>query len=690
MTEQIQEVGWWLLWSVLIGAGLSAWLYGRSKLWSMGQAWLLGFLRAGSIGMLVFLLLHRSCEQEVTKKEPLAFAIAWDNSLSMIKGGDSVQLRRDLALLHRRLKEWGSSRSLDLFWYNLARLVSSDMPLRDDYYEIIPSNVSQMLQHIVSAQGGALDGIILISDGIHYGGIAPEYLSLDVPVWSLGVGDTTQRKDIRIRHLLYNKVAYWRTRSVLEVGIAQEGFAGRRIAVRMEEKKGGKRYLRATQEVLLEKEGLTKVRFPLEAERVGVQEYIISVSPLGGEQNIQNNRAEALVEVVKDQMRVLLHAFSPHPDVGALHAVLGASKYYDVELVIRSLGQTPQAKTPYDVVVWYDAFAQGTSKAWYDALLGHRAAPASWWFFTPRSQLSIAERSQPYGSGLKEGSTKGLQVLPTWNKGISLFLDPLSSHVESFSPIRMGNIGLRQTEWMDVLLYQRIGQSDTKEPLWSWREIASQRSAFTLGEGYWQWQIREKNTHQDALLFKKLVHQTLQYLSVAQKRQRFDVYPTQYLFTAYEPLRFRTEWYDAVFQPVEEQYITMTIWQDSVRRLQTRYLYHSSQPLWQTKNLGEGTYRYEARGEGQLSRGVFQIRQNPIELQQLTAQHSRLEVLSENSQGKFFSRTEDLLRFLENNPWTPTTRTYTQTHPALMPFLLVVILLFSGLEWGLRKYFGHI
>ncbi|MCW8814227.1 MAG: hypothetical protein OQK65_11915, partial [Chlorobium sp.] len=79
--------------------------------------------------------------------------------------------------------------------------------------------------------------VTLISDGVLTSGSNPYYdaINLGIPLFTIGIGDTTQRKDIEIKKVLHNDFLYAKTPTSIIATIYNKGFSGESIIASMYE-----------------------------------------------------------------------------------------------------------------------------------------------------------------------------------------------------------------------------------------------------------------------------------------------------------------------------------------------------------------------------------------------------------------------------------------------------------------------
>ncbi|NRB64755.1 MAG: hypothetical protein HRU40_17310, partial [Saprospiraceae bacterium] len=92
------------------------------------------------------------------------------------------------------------------------------------------TNTSEVLSQIYDTYaGGNLGGVILSSDGLFNEGTNPLYTAddLGVPVFTIALGDTTPQKDLVIKRVFNNRIAYLDDKFTVEIDVAARNIEGR-------------------------------------------------------------------------------------------------------------------------------------------------------------------------------------------------------------------------------------------------------------------------------------------------------------------------------------------------------------------------------------------------------------------------------------------------------------------------------
>ena len=181
--------------------------------------------------------------------------------------------------------------------------------------------------------GRNLGALILSTDGIFNKGANPlyTYADLRVPVYTVGMGDTTVRKDLLISRVNHNKTAFSGNTFPVEITIDARQCAGQEITLTI---------LKGNVPVLTKAVTITTNRynmlFPvfLEAGAKGMSHYVVRVTHLDGEISHQNNQRDFFIETIDSRQQVLVIANAPHPDLAVIKTLLESNPNYQVKVAL--------------------------------------------------------------------------------------------------------------------------------------------------------------------------------------------------------------------------------------------------------------------------------------------------------------------------------------------------------------------
>jgi hypothetical protein len=171
--------------------------------------------------------------------------------------------------------------------------------------------------------GQNLGAVVVASDGVYNEGSNPAYtdVPLSAPVYTVALGDTTPKKDLLVKRVFHNRIAYLGDKFTVQVDVAASNCTGQQTVLSVGKVVDGQ--TRNLQNIPVNISGndffVTK-EIQLEADQPGVVEYVFSVTGVQGEASTINNRKEIFMDILDARQKILLLANSPHPDLSALRS----------------------------------------------------------------------------------------------------------------------------------------------------------------------------------------------------------------------------------------------------------------------------------------------------------------------------------------------------------------------------------
>ncbi len=679
----------YVLLCILAGAGYAWLLYRTSHPWPVAVNRVLFGLRAILAFILAFLLLGPIVRQITNIVEKPLFVILRDNSGSMPEAVDSatlVRVKNELDQLRESLEEKGYDVAVNNLRGEETTAPTFDEPVTD---------LHGALQTVSSRyEGKKFGGVLLVSDGIYNAGISPLFASYNFPVNTLGVGDTTQRMDIAIRNVAFNKLAYQGNKFPVRVEVILKGISDQRLNVALLHQ--GKTVDQQTKDT--GSESFVAFDFQVLADQQGIQKYDIQVEVKPGEANVRNNRATIFVEVVEGKKKILVVAPSPHPDIKALRTVVEQNSNYELLLQIPGITEQPPAEitpTEIDLVIFHQApDRQGKTRKLYNDFMANKNA--IFLILGVQSDLALIARED---LPLKmEGIPRDYdEVTPVVNSSFSNFTvsAEANSVVTQYPPVSVPFGKFQFPVSARPLLFQQIGTIPTDKPLLAVEDRQGRKIAILMGEGLWRWRLDEFEQTGRATGFDEIFGKLIQYMSTSDERRRFRSYPVKQEFSDVEPVVFESQVYDDIFEPVYGNTIDIELTSDEGKASRYTYVTSPGNIRYQIGGLAEGVYRYRAHtqinGRREEVRGQFVVVTKVVELQNLTADFDLLRKLAMNTGGRFYAaeNMDQLNAELSEKEATGVIRS-DETYDAMinLKFLFWTLLLLVSVEWFFRKYFG--
>ncbi|HMR57649.1 MAG TPA: VWA domain-containing protein, partial [Cyclobacteriaceae bacterium] len=185
------------------GLGYAFVLYRAKHTWSKQVNRVLFGLRTLLVFFLAMLLLGPVLKLITNQFEKPTWVYLVDSSSSVAEVLDSanrVALGRQVNASREGMADQG-------YETKLFDLTGSE--ITEPVFNAPSSDINRGIQNIVQQfEGRNLAGIVLLSDGIYNSGASPVYAPIRVPVYTVGVGDTTARVDLVLKNVAFNKIAY--------------------------------------------------------------------------------------------------------------------------------------------------------------------------------------------------------------------------------------------------------------------------------------------------------------------------------------------------------------------------------------------------------------------------------------------------------------------------------------------------
>ena len=174
------------------------------------------------------------------------------------------------------------------------------------------TNISQIFSSINTSKNN-IASIVLVSDGVITDGIDPSNMAtkLGIPIYTIGLGDTTARNDVWIKNVLANDIIYSGTQTSISVTVSNTGFANKNIIATLFE--DGNQVDK--QNILLSGEGVQNVNFAYTPKTGGEKKLTVTLSESKGEFTYANNKKIFYVNVLSNKVKILILSGSPSVDL---------------------------------------------------------------------------------------------------------------------------------------------------------------------------------------------------------------------------------------------------------------------------------------------------------------------------------------------------------------------------------------
>jgi hypothetical protein len=691
-----QYPAWFLIFCALLGLGYALLLYYRDTTFREQSPNLhkwLGVLRWLTVTLLAALLLSPLLKSLLTETKKPVVVLAQDQSESI-----GVDLQGDALETYKQ--NWQTLRDNLSNDYEVHELAFGDEVREgiDFNFKDKVSNFSQVLRSVYDLYGAQnLGAVIMATDGIYNEGSNPAYSDapLSAPVYTVALGDTTPKKDLFVKRVFHNKIAYLGDKFTLQIDVAASNSAGAQSVLTVSKVEGDQ--LRALQSIPVSVTGndfFTTKEVQLEADQPGVAQYVINLAKVPNEASSANNTREIFIDILDARQKILLLANGPHPDLSAVKQSLEVNKNY--QLAVSYVNDPGLDVSKYDFVILHNLPAAANEISGILKTLNDRRIPR---FFIAGMQTGFGALGKAQGlvniqsDGRQSDDAQG-KISPRF---ASFTLSPrVSEELPKFNPVTAPFGTFSATAAAQVLLYKRIGRIDTDQPLLVFGETNGVKTGVFLGEGLWKWRLFDYLQHNNHEIFEELIGKTVQYLSLKEDKRKFRVNQDKTIFNENEAVTFGAELYNDNYELVNDPDVAMSIRNKDGKEFTYTFTKLGKAYTLNAGILPTGNYVYTAKtsfnGQNLSYDGKFSVRPIQLELFETAANHAVLRQLSARFGGEMVGPA-DLAGIAEkiktNKTVKPVIYQTTKTNPLInLKWIFALLAALLAAEWFLRRYFG--
>ncbi len=692
-----QYPAWFLIFCALLGAGYAALLYFRDQTFrenAPNLSKILAFLRFLAVTILSALLLSPLLKSLLTETKKPIVVLAQDQSESVrqaFSDQDFEKYKADWAGLRDRLTEKYEVHELA---FGDAARNGIDFSMTDKV-----SNLSEAMQAVGDQFSGQnLGAIVLASDGIYNEGSSPVYSSaqLAAPVFGVAIGDTVPKRDLLIKRVFHNKIAYLGDKFTLQVDVAGSNAAGAQSVLsvaRVDE--SGEKPLGSMPISVAGNAFFQTKEFQIEADRAGVARYLVRLATVAGEATSANNSKEIFVDVLDARQKILLLGAAPHPDLSALKSALESNKNYQV--TVDFAANTGLNFSNFDFVALHNLPSTTNDASSILRKLDENRTPRLFFAGLQTNFQALSKAQQIVSIDRTDGKNSNdaqAAVAPNFS---SFTLDPrVASELPKFSPAVSPFGNFAATAAAQVLLFQKIGRVETKYPLLAVGEQNGVKTGVFVGEGVWKWRLFDFMQHSNWAIFDEIFGKTVQFLTQKADKRKFRVNLDKNIFDENEAVQFGAELYNDNYELVNDPDATLVVRSRDGKEFPFTFTKIGKGYTLGAGILPVGNYTFKAAtnfgGQNLTFDGQFSVRPIQLELFETTANHSVLRQLSQKFGGATVaaSQLSTVAELIEKTETVkPVIYQTASTRSVInLKWIFALIAGLLAVEWILRRYFG--
>ncbi|MFC3809904.1 VWA domain-containing protein [Lacihabitans lacunae] len=686
-------VGYFFL-CLLTGLVFSGIFYFRTTTFNKNQKVLLAIIRGALVTTIAFLLLNpllKTINSIILKPKVV---LVLDNSTSMLSAGkkNAEELLNSIKALSKSLTDKGFEMEVNTLD---GTTLANDIDFNTQIFNQKKTNFSNSISEIENNyEGQNLTDLILVSDGIINDGITPKLRNANFRIHTVGFGDSTIKKDVRIYGLTANKLAYLGNKFTVSADISAFEFSGKTTSVSI--KNGAGKILNKQNITFKSKDDFQTINFEIQADKIGKQRYTVEIASLEGEFTTKNNRRDFVIEVINGKEKVLFFAFAPHPDIKALKDIIEKNDLFEVKVeILQSMEPSKIGLEPFDILILHQVPDVYGSSAGIVSTLLAKQKPT---FFFVGGKTNL-----PTFNGMQNvmGVSSDLNRLDKANAYINTSFnrftidEQFKDVIEKLPPLSLPFGDYKNQVGSETILFQSLSNIKTPRPLLALNLNGPRKSAVWVGEGIFQWRMEEFALSGAHFYVDEVFTKTLQLISIKEDKNKLRVYPLSDTYGIDEKVSFEAEAYNDIFEKIYDQKVTLNIIDEEKKVKTYNFEITKDRSRIEISGLKGGLYTYNAtsniQGKNQTSSGQFLVTEQDLESLNTVADFNFLRTLSNDHNGKFFKNSEilEIRNHLKKDNLVDKIISNEDLKDFInLRWLLALLVLLAAAEWIIRKYLG--
>jgi hypothetical protein len=665
--------------------------------------YLLYSIRVLALSLIIFLLFEPILSLEFLETKQSKSLVFIDNSKSIVAEDSSARNKILTSFLNNVDEQLGSNVDYYKFGSKVEKIPRES--IAEISYDENATNFSSIMEEVKSG-GDLVDAVLILSDGIMTEGSNPVYDAekLGVPIFTVGIGDSTIKTDAVISKILNNEYIYTKQNTLLQAEILHNGLSGEPAIITLKE--NGKSIVQ--KKIVLSNIGITRVDFDYTPETEGEKLITIELSKLSDEENPNNNFKNKYINVLDKKVNVLLVSSSPSSDFSIIKNILTADENYKVESIVQISsskfleGNLELSKVDSANVLVLIGFPSKNSSPQLESKIRttiDEQKPFLMIFSagTDLKKLNSFSNELP----LIMNNIKGnfIEVQPSIADLNSSLLSNYSPEYISLwnnlPPVNQPRFNLSLKAGSSIIAKSNFRGAITNTPLIISRAVGKSRSIVITANNVWKWKLNANESNDN--VFDEFILKSIEWLNVDSENPQLIINTSKREYSYGETIEFIAQVYDENFNPLNNADL-----QISAKNNNSEYSISLS-------SIGNGIYEgnlevtdvgiYNFTGTAKIVDeeiakvdGKFNISAVEIEKLNLVMNTGLLKLLANSTGGKYYDKNslEELIAELKKYSGSKKVEDATFEEFNLWSDirLLIFIILLFGLEWFLRKRAG--
>lgn len=681
----IEESGWFVLACLMLAGVFTYLLYQKRGNWNNTTHFLLFTLRFVAVFLICFLFLSPFFNFIKNNFEKPAIAIVIDNSSSItMEDSSSVPaLKKQAASLVKKLKKEGFTTSL----HNLKNEIIEDSL----FFDGDETNITESLQNIKADYlNQNLAGIILLSDGLHNSGIKPDNIHFKTDVYTIGIGDTSSKKDLAITKLQTNKTAYINNLFPIKASFICKGYS----QIETDALLYRNDTLISQQAIQLHKNIIKEITFFATEKKLGSSTYRVDLKAKKDELTTKNNTKTTFIETINNKKKILLYAQAPHPDIRVINSIVNNTEKYELDIYIEGNQNKALSLNKYQLIILHQSSIR-TNNSELDLVLKTKVPK----LFIVGNQTLIPEFN-------RNNKTINIQTNTIQKDEVGAFLikdlELFKLDHEYINDILLGTPPL-SVPFGDYtikgnsqsVLGQKIGSIETQKPLFILNKNGDFKEGVFIGEGLWRWNMFEYANKEEHKLLPSILGKAIQYLASKNDKRQLKAKPEKTNFYTSEPIKIDLFTFNELNERIGNVPVDVAVTSGNGKTNQFQITSSNNKSTFPLNYMPEGRYKYSATAtiakKKHIVYGGFNVMKKQLESLELQADFKRLNKIAANNNGYFadISNLQSIITEIKKRSYAKKIHSHEEYQPLRNSwiYLLMIIALLST-EWAIRKAKG--
>jgi hypothetical protein len=715
---------WWLAVLLIAAAAVLTYLTYKRTIPPISRLrrYILISLRFIGLSLLLFALFQPVFVMVSGREDPPEVAVLFDNSISTGEN-DAKGSRKEaykLALDNLQLDKLGNKNIKYLFFDSDVKEFEKFDPALIQHNGQ-QTDISKALQRVSAISDKEnIRAVLLVSDGAYNAGNNPLYTTdlLGKPVYTVGIGDSSEQKDISLSSIVTNEMAFIDNPVPVNVNIKISGYESGDLTLTISD--NGTKVDEQKFSINPSKQAYSAV-FQYNPKTEGVHKLTAKISEMPGEITYKNNTQSEFITVLKNKKRIAVFAGAPSSDLSFITDELRKDKTVEVKEYIQKKGSEFFDEYPSQVDIQNTelfVFIGFPLSSTPDALLTTIKGSLD----HGKPILFIASQQTDYNKlkSIQEDlpftviSSKGEEFLAQPDVRQEALSSPLIRVTGTEKDAELWNLlpPIFKTETFvkakpesEVVATIKVNNVPIKEPLIMTRSLQNRKSVAIMGYGLYRWKLIgyaaeiAKGRTNTPDLFEQLMQNSFRWLSISQDSKNIRIRTTKKIYPAGENVEFIAQVYDAAFTPVDNATVQIRISGGAQNFDLTLNSSGNGQYQGTYSGLAAGDYAFIGNVTSNgvklgSDNGRFNIGDIPIEFMDMRMNAQLLSTMASRTGGRFYTpeTAGTFITDLKANPGFQSRGMTVRSEIALwnLPYLLGIALACFSIEWFMRKRAGMI